>query len=260
VSTIEASHPSNLLRAVDVRVELGGRCVVDGVSLSVSRGEVLAVVGPNGSGKTTLLRALAGILNCGGEIELSGRPQSSFSRRALARELAYLPQETWTPFSPTVEDVVRLGRYAHAGALRPLQSEDRRAVTAAMERADVAHLRLRPLATLSGGERRRAHLARAIAQEAPLLVLDEPTTALDVGHACAVMDLVRGLAASGAAVIFSLHDVVLAPRGATRALLLDHGRAVAEGDPSDVLTSDAAHRAFGLRLVALTQQRAIVPL
>lgn len=260
MSTAKQIPSGLLLRAVGLCVELGGRRVLDNVSLSVARGDVLAIVGPNGSGKTTLLRALAGILSYQGQIELSGRSHESLSRRAIARELAYLPQETWTPFSPTVEDVVRLGRYAHAGALQPLGPEDRRAVSAAMERADVTHLRSRPLATLSGGERRRAHLARAIAQETPLLVLDEPTTALDVGHACAVMDLVRGLAASGAAVILSLHDVVLAPRGATRALLLDRGRCVAEGDPSEVLTSDAAHRAFGMQLVALTDPRAIVPL
>lgn len=245
-------------RAVTVR--LGGREVVAGADLALRPGEMVAVVGPNGAGKTTWLRALAGILPLdGGEVRVGGAPLASFTRRGLARRLAFLPQETWTEFGITVADAVSMGRFAHLGALRPPGDADRRAVREAMERADVAALAARPLTQLSAGERRRVHLARAIAQEASILVLDEPTTALDVGHACQVMDLLAGLARGGAAVVLSLHDLVLATRGPSRALLLDAGRVVAAGAPVEVLTSPEARRAFGMPLVAIDSPPAIVP-
>ena len=243
-----------------VRVRLGGREVLAGVDLALRPGEMVSVVGPNGAGKTTWLRALAGILPLdGGEVRVGGTPLAALSRRELARRLAFLPQETWTEFGITVADAVAMGRFAHLGALRSPGEADRRAVRDAMERADVAPLAARPLTQLSAGERRRVHLARAIAQEASILVLDEPTTALDVGHACQVMDLLAGLARGGAAVVLSLHDLVLAMRGPTRALLLDGGRVVAEGAPVEVLTSAAAQRAFGMPLVAIGSPPAIVP-
>ena len=245
-------------RAVSVR--LGGREVLAGIDLTLRPGEMVAVVGPNGAGKTTWLRALAGILPLdGGEVRVGGAPLATLSRRELARRLAFLPQETSTEFGITVADAVAMGRFAHLGALRSPGEADRRAVRDAMERADVGPLAARPLTQLSAGERRRVHLARAIAQEASILVLDEPTTALDVGHACQVMDLLAGLARGGAAVLLSLHDLVLAMRGPTRAMLLDGGRVAEEGAPVEVLTSAAAQRAFGIPLVAIGSPPAIVP-
>jgi len=240
------------LECHSLAVRLGGREIVRGVDLALRRGEMAVVVGPNGAGKTTWLRALAGILPAeSGEVRIHGVPQVSLSRRELARQLAFLPQETWTEFGIPVADAVAMGRFPHLGVLRSPGPEDRRAVREAMERADIAHLAARPLTQLSGGERRRVHLARAIAQQASILVLDEPTTALDVGHACQVMDLLSGLAAGGAAVLLSLHDLVLSTRGPTRAMLIDEGRVAAEGPPIAVLTSPAAARAFGVPLVAL---------
>lgn len=221
---------------------------------------MLAIVGPNGAGKTTLLRSLAGIIPCHqGEILVEGIPVGSYSRRQLARILSYLPQESWTEFGITVQDAVALGRFPFRGPFRPLTREDRAAVHAAMERADVSHLALRPLPTLSGGERRRVHLARAMAQNARILVLDEPTTALDVGHACRLMDLLQELARGGCAVILSIHDLMLSVRGPTRAILLHQGRIAAEGIPAEILTGEAARMAFGMNLVAIQNPPAIIP-
>jgi iron complex transport system ATP-binding protein len=259
-TALPAAPVSPALDSRSVAVRLGGREVLAGADLVLRPGEMVAVVGPNGAGKTTWLRALAGILPLdGGEVRAGGAPLPTLSRRELARRLAFLPQETWTEFGITVADAVAMGRFAHLGALRPPGDADRRAVRDAMERADVASLAARPLTQLSAGERRRVHLARAIAQEASILVLDEPTTALDVGHACQVMDLLAALARGGAAVVLSLHDLVLAMRGPTRALLLDGGRVAAEGPPVEVLTSPAAQRAFGMPLVAIGSPPVIVP-
>ncbi|GAB4373171.1 MAG: ABC transporter ATP-binding protein [Acidobacteriota bacterium] len=249
-----------LLEARCLTVRLGEREIVRGVDLALRPGDLLAVAGPNGAGKTTLLRALAGVLPAAdGEILLDGRPLRARARREIARILAYLPQETWTPFSVSVADVVALGRYAHVGPLRPLGAEDRRVCLRAMEQADVAHLARRALPSLSGGERRRVFLARAIAQQARVLVLDEPTSALDVGHALDTIRLLAGLARDGRAVLFSLHDLALALRGPTGAVLLDRGRVVAAGDPAATLTGPAAEAAFGVPLSVTGPPFAVVP-
>ncbi len=241
-------------------MRLGGRWILRGLNLAFRAGEMTAVVGPNGAGKTTLLRTLAGVLRPSeGAVTLHGRSLVLEQRRDLARQLCYLPQETWTEFGLSVIDVVRLGRYPYVGPLRPLGPSDHRAVREALDRADVAHLADRALPTLSGGERRRVHLARALAQEAQILVLDEPTTALDVGHACAVMEMLARWASEGRAVILSLHDLVLAVRGPVRAVLLDGGRVAADGPPAAVLTGTLAEATFGVALVEVSSPGAIVP-
>lgn len=225
--------------------------MLDRISFSVERGEVVTIVGPNGAGKTTLLRAIAGVRPFDGTIRLDGESLHTLSPRRRARTLAYLPQETESPFAPTVRELVRLGRYAHRGAWRALDRDDLAAIDAALERTGLAALADRTIDTLSGGERRRAFLARALAQSAPLLVLDEPTTALDIGHATFLIDWIRDLAAHGRTVLMSLHDVAHAARSAERVILLDRGSLVADGPPLDVLTSELARRAFGVRLCAV---------
>lgn len=249
-----------MLEARELCVTLGDRRILDEISLRLSAGELLAVVGPNGAGKTTLLRALAGVIPAtAGQVLLDDVPIARRRRREIARRLAYLPQETWTSFSITVADVVALGRYAHVGPLRPLSAEDRRLCVEAMEQADVAHLAARTLPSLSGGERRRVFLARAIAQQAGILVLDEPTSALDIGHALDTIELLARLARDGRAVLFSLHDLTLALRGPGRVLLLDGGRIVGDGEPAATLTGPEARRAFGVPLEVIGPPFAIVP-
>jgi iron complex transport system ATP-binding protein len=248
------------LTARALEVTLGRSKILRGIDFEARAGEMIAVVGPNGSGKTTLLRALCGILRpSAGEVSLAGRPLGEWPRRELARTLAYLPQETWTEFSLSVGEVVALGRFAHVGPFRPLRPLDREAVDRALRDAQISDLAHRPLPQLSGGERRRALLARAMAQESTLLLLDEPTTALDVGHACHVMDLLAGLRDAGRTVVVSLHDLTLALRGPDRVVLLDGGEVTGDGPPADVLTGASAARAFGVSLVRVGELDAVVP-
>ena len=241
-------------------MRLGRREILRGVDLELRPGELVALAGPNGAGKTTLLRAIAGLLPpAAGSVALAGRPATTLRRRELARPLAYLPQDSVPAFSLSVEQTVLLGRYAHAGALRGYTQEDRQAAEKAMTVSDIAHLRHRLVATLSGGERRRVFLARAIAQASGVLVFDEPTSALDVGHACSVLGLLRELADAGKAVLFSLHDLALAVRGPDRLLLMDQGRVVDRGVPEEVLTGPRARQAFGIALVVTRDPPGVVP-
>jgi iron complex transport system ATP-binding protein len=256
----ETSQSDPLLSAGHVSVALAGRRIVEDVCLEVRPGEMVAIAGPNGAGKTTLLRALAGLLPAeAGRITLEDRAVARLSRRELARVMAYLPQETATGFALRVDEVVRLGRYAHRGPLRALTPEDTEAVRHAMELADVTHLAPRRITTLSGGERRRVFIARAMAQQPRLLLLDEPTSALDVGHACGVMRMLEELAERGQAIVLTLHELTLALRGPSRLLLLDRGRVLGDGPPEDVLRSEAARAAFGVELQVVRDPPAVVP-
>lgn len=239
------------LAAADLLFAVRGRRLIDGVGLRVEPGEMLAIVGPNGAGKTTLLRLLSGVLPAaGGSVLLDGRALGSVSRREVARRLAYLPQETWTAFDLTVEDVVALGRFAHVSPWRGFRREDRARIEQAMARMGLETLRRRVLTTLSGGERQRVFLARALAQEAPLLLLDEPTRALDVGHQLELMELLVGLHREGRTVVAAMHDLHLVWRWFPRAVLLQAGRAVLDGSARDVLLAPELGEAFGVRVTA----------
>lgn len=258
MSAPEGSPP--LLSARGLSVAIAGRVIVAGVDLEVRAGEMVAIAGPNGAGKTTLVKGLAGLLPAeSGAVALRGGPLAQRSRRALARELAYMPQETATGFALRVEEVVRLGRYAHRGPLRALTAEDLRAVHDAMRLADVQHLAARRITTLSGGERRRVFVARAIAQQPRLMLLDEPTSALDVGHACGVMEMLADLARRGHGVVLTLHDLTLSLRGPNRLVLIDGGRVRGDGPPQDVLRSPEARQAFGVDLEVVADPPAVVP-
>jgi len=256
----ESRERKPLLSCRDLCVTLGGRRIVERVDFSLQPGELVAVAGPNGAGKTTLLRALAGVIPAErGQVLLSGEPISRLSRRALARDLAYLPQDTTTGFALKVADVVALGRYAHRGAFRGLTDEDHLAVRRAMARADVALLADRPITTLSGGERKRVFIARAMAQQPRILLLDEPTSSLDVGHACGVMDMLADLARAGHGIVLTLHDLTLALRGPTRLVLLDAGKLRGDGPAQEILRGGAAREAFGVELAVVGDPPAIVP-
>ena len=223
-----------------------------GVSLAARAGDVVAVLGPNGSGKTTLLRVALGVLapRGAGVAEILGRPAARWPRRELARVVGVVTQREDNLFPQRVRETVALGRYARLspwGAERP---EDRDAVTRALELCDVLPFADRWLWTLSGGEYQRVRVARALAQEPRLLVLDEPTANLDVRHEMELFELVRGLADErGLAVVLVTHHVNLAARFADRVLLLAAGRAAAAGAPADVLTQDAVERVFSWPVV-----------
>ena len=207
------------------------------VSLSVSPGRLLAVAGPNGAGKTTLLKLLSGSLAPHeGGVTLDGRALSELGDRERALAIAVVPQSESSPFPVTVREMVGMGRYAHLGPWERSGEGDRAVVEDAMARCAVAELADRHLGELSGGERQRARIARALAQEAPVLLLDEPTAGLDLRYRMELFHLLRQLRAAGLGVLVITHDLNLAARFADRLLLLDRGRAQARGAPDEVLS------------------------
>jgi len=241
-----------------VTVELGGRPVVDGVSFSVERGEWVTLIGPNGAGKTTLLRSVAGLIGHRGEIRLDGDPIRRLRRRDVARRVAVVPQSPLLPGGMTVHEYVLLGRTPYVSYMGSESRHDVAAAEAAVARLDLAELADRELGTLSGGERQRAVLARAIAQQAPLLLLDEPTSALDAGRQQEAMELIdtRRLDA-GLTVVGAMHDLTLAGQYASRLILLSSGRVVAHGAAGEVLTEPLIAEHYGARVRVL--EGAVIP-
>jgi iron complex transport system ATP-binding protein len=250
------------IRLRGVTVELGGRAVVDRVDADVADGEWVALIGPNGAGKTTLLRALARLVPFAGEIELDGRPLAELGRGELARLVAVVPQEPSTPPWMTVAEYVLLGRTPHLGPLAREGVGDREAAARALARLDLLPFVERRLGTLSGGEKQRVVVARALAQEAAVVLLDEPTAALDIGHQQQALDLLDGLRAeSGLTLVAAMHDLTLAAQYADRMVLLDGGRVVADGPPIEVLTAPVIARHYGaaIDVVPVGDRIAIVP-
>jgi len=240
---------TSVLIAERATYAVAGRPLLSDVTLAIETGACVAVLGPNGSGKTTLLRLLTGVRRpTSGEVLLEGRPIASYSRPEIACRVAYLPQGLTVDFDVTVADAVLMGRYPHLGAWRPITASDRDAVHAAMKRADVEHLARRALPTLSAGERQRVFLARALAQGSPTLVLDEPTTALDVGHQLELIEILRDVHAEGKTIVAAVHDLRLAWEHFPQAVLLDGGRVRAEGLSRDVIAGQPAREAFGVRV------------
>ncbi|MEO5798712.1 MAG: ABC transporter ATP-binding protein [Gemmatimonadales bacterium] len=236
------------LRATGLTVRYPGASVpaLEDVSFALGGGELVAIGGPNGSGKTSLLRALLGLVPLGaGSVTLDDRPIVAWPRRALAGAIAALPQREEPAFPLTVHDAVLLGRWAHLGPVAPVRAADERAIAEAMSRCDVADLGPRGIETLSGGEWQRVRVARALAASPRLLLLDEPTAALDVGHEMALFELLRSLVSEGLGVLVITHQLNLAARFADRMLLLDRGHAVAEGTPREVLSADRLSALFG---------------
>ena len=212
---------------------------VRGVSLSVSPRRLLAVVGPNGAGKTTLLRLLSGALAPQeGEVHLDDRPLIGLSDRERARAIAVVPQSESSPFPVTVREMVGMGRYPHLGPWERAGTRDHATVDRALERCAVTAFASRDLGQLSGGERQRARIARALAQEAPILLLDEPTAGLDLHYRMELFHLLQELRDDGLAVLVITHDLNLAARFADRLLLLNRGRAHARGTPAEVASRE----------------------
>jgi iron complex transport system ATP-binding protein len=241
---------TTVLEAADVSVRLGGRLIVDRASLALRHGEVVALVGPNGAGKTTLVRALAGLLPADGRISFDRRALSVLSPRERARHVAYLPQGHVFHWPIPAAAVVALGRHPHADPFSPPSEADRAAVVRALAATNIEALATRPVATLSGGERARVALARALATEAPVLLADEPTASLDPRHQLVVMELLRRAAQKGA-VLAVVHDLLLAERFADRVLVMDRGRLVADAPPSEALGPERVAQVFGVATVSV---------
>lgn len=233
------------LRASELRLGYGAREVLRGLSFELGRGELLAVAGPNGSGKSTLLRGLLRLLPLqGGSVELLGRPLASYGRRQLAMAVGWVPQGELPQVGFTVRQLVEVGRYSRSGLA--LGRRDEQAVEEALRLADLAELAARPLGELSGGERQRAAIALALAQEPEVLLLDEPTSHLDLRHEEEVACVLRRLCRAGRSGVLVTHDLNLASRLCDRILLLKDGRAFDCGPPGEVLSEAAVLAVYGV--------------
>lgn len=240
------------LQAHDLTLGYGDHVVVDGLNLAIPDGAFTAVVGPNACGKSTLLRALVRLLPArSGAVELDGRAITDRKSKDIAREIAFLPQSTVTPEGIGVEALVRRGRYAHQSILGAWRPADDDAITRAMHAAGVDTLAARPVAELSGGQRQRVWIAMVLAQETPYLLLDEPTTFLDIAHQYELLRLLRRLVDTGRTVVAVLHDLNQACRFADHVVAMRDGQIVASGPPADVVTVGLVRDVFEMDCIVV---------
>jgi iron complex transport system ATP-binding protein len=248
-----------MLEIRDLTLAYGERVALRDVSLSLARGELLGVVGPNASGKSSLIRAITNVITPRrGEVRLDGSPVRGLSQRELALRVAVVPQNPTLPEAFTALEVVLMGRTPHLGLLQSEGRVDWAAVRRALEETDAWELAERRIGELSGGEKQRVVVARALAQEAPLLLLDEPTAHLDVGHQAAVLELVQRLCCSNGvdgrprAVLAVVHDLTLAAQYCDRLVMLSEGRLVADGPPHEVLSPQVLSSVYRTQVVVFT--------
>lgn len=237
----------SLLDIKTLSAALGGKPVLNDVSLSLERGEFVGLIGPNGAGKSTLLKAVLGLVPSQGEVIADGQDLRRLNARERARLVSYIPQEREIAWSLKAESVVWLGRLPYGNRLAPPSEADRRAVERAMKLADIRYLRDRFVSEMSGGERARVLIARALAQDVPLLLADEPAAGLDPSHQIGLMEIFAALAAKGQTVVVTLHELHLAARWCDRLLLLDQGALCADGVPTEVLTEQMLDRVYHVR-------------
>ncbi|SFB15875.1 iron complex transport system ATP-binding protein [Rhizobium sp. NFR07] len=242
-----------------VSFDYGSQSVIEAMSFGVRPGEFLAIVGPNGCGKSTALKLMAGLLTpSGGNVLLKGKRVASMRRRAIARELSLLAQSNEAPAGMLVRDLIGMGRFAHEGWFTANTKEDQRHIADAMRIMDVETSADRRVGELSGGQLQRCRMAMTLAQDANALLLDEPTNHLDLNYQYALLDVARKQAAAGRAVVAVLHDLTQASLYADRIILMDKGKIVADGHPSDVLTVDRVEVVYGIRTVPTQIGRAVV--
>lgn len=258
--TAHATTATPLLALTDVHVTLDGNPILAGVGIEVGAGELLGLIGPNGAGKTTLLRAATGVLGLdAGRVALRGRPLEDFSRIEVARTVAVVQQLPEAPSTMRVDELVLLGRNPYLRLLGRESQHDYERAADAMRRAGCEAFANRTLSTLSGGERRRAFIARALAQEPDLLLLDEPTANLDPEAQSAIFETLRELTAQGVGVLVVVHDLTLAGAYCDRIALLDAGLVVAAGRASEVLTAETVNRVYGHRVAVMQHPTSDAP-
>ncbi|MBX3490282.1 ABC transporter ATP-binding protein [Parvibaculum sp.] len=249
------------LSLAHIHASLGGTRVIRDVSLEARDSAFIGLIGPNGAGKTTLVRAIAALIPHEGTIELDGQVVAAMEPRARARAIAYLAQGAGSHWPLEVSRLVALGRLPHLAPFRAPAPEDEAAIARAMDLADVGNFRGRDVLTLSGGERARVLLARALAVEAPLLLVDEPVASLDPYHQLGIMEVLRTYASAGRTVIAVLHDLSLAARYCDRLVLLDEGVVKADGRPEDVLTPENLKAVYRIRaIIGGEGERFVMPL
>lgn len=236
------------LQARALTTGYGERRVIENLDIDVPDGSFTVIIGPNGCGKSTLLRSLARLIApVAGAVLLDGTDIARTRTKDLARQIGLLPQSSIAPEGITVIDLVTRGRHPHQGLLRRWSTQDEDAVRAALERTRLTELSTRVVDELSGGQRQRVWIAMALAQETPLLLLDEPTTYLDIAHQIDVLDLCTSLHREGRTLVAVLHDLNQAARYATNLVAMKEGRIVAQGAPADIVTADIVHDVFGVR-------------
>ena len=244
--------PSTRLSAEAITLSYDRTEIVRDLSVSVPTGGFTVIIGPNACGKSTLLRGLSRLLApASGRVVLDGQTISSYPAKEVARRLGLLPQSATAPDGITVADLVARGRYPHQNLLRQWSESDEQAVEQALEATGTADLAARPVDALSGGQRQRVWVAMVLAQETDLLLLDEPTTFLDVAHQVELMELFAQLNAEGRTLVAVLHDLNHAARYASHIIAMRDGRIVAEGPPHEVITSERVHEVFGLANVVI---------
>ena len=246
-TALSVATQAGVLRAENLHFDYRGRAVLKGVSLQLAPGEIVCLLGANGAGKSTLLRVLLGFAKpSAGQVWFEGRALGQTRRRVLAQAIAYVPQVHVTPFPYRVREVVLMGRMPVTGLLRAPGPKDHAAVDAMLALVGIAHLAERAYTDISGGERQLALIARALAQGARTLIMDEPATGLDYGHQIRLIERVRGLARDGYAVLMTTHHPEHALMAATRVALLAQGRVVADGAPQAVVTPAAIAQLYGV--------------
>ena len=250
----------NLLQGSALSLSLGGRQVLDHVDFCLQPGEILGLIGPNGAGKSCLLRLIAGLLQPSeGSLQLGGSPLLELSLQARAKRIAWLPQQGEVHWPVTVETLVELGRAPHLAPWQQLAQRDREMIERILRQTELTELKQRPVNTLSGGERARALLARALAAEPEILLADEPLAALDPAHQLDVMQLLQTYCRHDRGVILVMHDLRFAAGFCHRLLLLHEGQVAAEGFPEDVLTPTNLARAYQIEIVAGMQHPFTLP-
>lgn len=237
----------NYLQAQQLQLTIEDKEIIKPMSLGIGMGEFVGLIGANGAGKSTLLRLLMGLENASsGEVLINGKNINKYSRRDLSRLITIVPQDTSVNFPFTVRDLVAIGRHPYVKRFQNLSKQDWDLVDQAMEATEISHLADRSVVQLSGGERQRAFIARAIAQQTPVILLDEATANLDVCHQLEILQLARALANQNQLVIAAIHDLNMASRFCDRLLLLQHGQLQADGHPCHVLTTDLLRHSFNV--------------